>query len=59
MLAAETAVLVHLQLVRSVFLVFYGVVVPLLAFGTSQSDFNAHYGTSIASLYDLADTGFL
>jgi len=54
-LAAETAILVHFQLVWSVLLVLDGVVVPLLAFGTSKSDLYAHYGTSIASLYDLTE----
>jgi hypothetical protein len=60
-LSAESAVLLHFEPVGVVLLVLHGVVVPLLAFGTSESDFNAHYGTSLtASLYhrgysDLAE----
>ena len=51
-LSAEPAVLLHFEPVRVVLLVLHGVVVSLLAFGTSESDFNAHYGTSLfASLY--------
>ena len=51
--SAESAVLAHFETVRVVLLVFHGVVVSLLALGASQSDFNAHNGTSlnIASLY--------
>ena len=52
-LSAESAVLLHFETVRVVLLVLHGVVVSLLALGASQSDFNAHNGTSlkIASLY--------
>jgi len=52
-LSAESAVLLHFETVRVVLLVFHGIVVSLLALGASQSDFNAHNGTSlnIASLY--------
>src|SRR5699024_8093314 len=52
-LSAESAVLLHLETVGVVLLVLHGVVVSLLALRASQSDFNAHYGTSlnIASLY--------
>jgi hypothetical protein len=51
-LSAESAVLLHFEPVRVVLLVLHGVVVSLLAFGTSESNFNAHYGTSLfASLY--------
>ena len=52
-LSAESAVLLHFETIRVIFLVFHGVVVSLLALGASQSDFNAHNGTSlnIASLY--------
>jgi hypothetical protein len=45
-LPAETAVFAHFQSVRIVLLVFHRVVVALLAFGASQSDFYAHNGTS-------------
>ena len=46
-LAAEAAVLVHFQSVGIVLLVLHGVVVALLAFGTSQSDLDSHLvGTS-------------
>jgi hypothetical protein len=50
MLSAESAILLHLEPVRVVLLVLHGVVVSLLAFGTSESDFNAHYGTSLYCL---------
>ena len=52
-LSAESAVLLHFETVGVVLLVLHGVVVSLLALRASQSDFNAHYGTSlkIASLY--------
>jgi len=51
--SAESAVLLHFETVGVILLVFHGVVVSLLALRTSQSDFNAHNGTSlnIASLY--------
>ena len=52
-LLAESAVLLHLETIGVILLVLHGVVVSLLALRASQSDFNAHYGTSlkIASLY--------
>ena len=52
-LSAESAVLLHFETVGIVLLVLHGIVVSLLALGASQSDFNAHNGTSlnIASLY--------
>jgi hypothetical protein len=50
-LAAETAILVHFQPVRVVFLVLHSVVVALLAFGASQSDFHSHYGISILNRF--------
>jgi len=43
---AETTILVHFQSVRIVFLVFCCVIVALLAFAASQSDFYPHDGTS-------------
>ena len=46
-LLAESAILLHLKTVGVVLLVFHGVVVSLLALGASQSDFNAHNGTSL------------
>ena len=46
-LSAESAVLLHLETVGVVLLVLHGVVVSLLALGASQSDFNAHNGTSL------------
>ena len=39
---AESAILVHLKSVGVVFLVLHGIVVALLAFGASQSDFYPH-----------------
>ena len=42
-LLAESAVLVHLQSVGTVFLVLHCVVVSLLAFCARQSDFNSHF----------------
>jgi hypothetical protein len=69
--AAEPAILVHLKLVRGVFLVFCCIVVSLLAFVASECDFNPHRGTSfirvccslyqrhtLASLFGLTDFGF-
>ena len=52
-LFAESAILLHFETVRIVLLVLHGIVVSLLALRASQSDFNAHNGTSlnIASLY--------
>ena len=44
---AESAILVHLQPVRRVFLVFLRVVVALLAFRASECDFDSHFGTSV------------
>ena len=46
-LSAESAVLLHFETVRVVLLVLHGIVVSLLALGASQSDFNAHNGTSL------------
>ena len=46
MLAAEAAVLFHLQPVRVIFLVLFGVVVALLALGAGQNDLHSHIGTS-------------
>jgi hypothetical protein len=53
-LSAESAVLLHFETVGVILLVLHGIVVSLLALGASQSDFNAHIGTSlnIASLHD-------
>jgi hypothetical protein len=46
-LAAEAAILVHFQSVGIVLFVLHGVVIALLAFGTSQSDLDSHLvGTS-------------
>ena len=45
--SAESAVLAHFETVGVILLVFHGVVVSLLALGASQSDFNAHNGTSL------------
>ena len=42
MLSAESAILVHFQSVRIVFLVLHSIVVALLTFRTSQSDFYSH-----------------
>jgi len=55
-LSAESAVLLHFETVGVILLVLHGVVVSLLALRASQSDFNAHNGTSlkIASLYHPA-----
>jgi len=46
-LSAESAVLLHFETIGVILLVFHGVVVSLLALGASQSDFNAHNGTSL------------
>jgi hypothetical protein len=46
-LSAESAVLLHFETVGVVLLVLHGVVVSLLALRASQSDFNAHNGTSL------------
>ena len=46
-LSAESAVLLHFETVRVILLVLHGVVVSLLALRASQSDFNAHNGTSL------------
>ena len=46
MLPAEPTVLVHFQSVRVILFVLHGVVIALLALGTSQSDFYSHDGTS-------------
>jgi len=55
-LSAESAVLLHFETIGVILLVLHGVVVSLLALGASQSDFNAHNGTSLklASLYHSA-----
>ena len=53
MLAAEAAVLVHFQSVGIVLLVLHGIVVSLLALRASQSDFNAHNGTSLNNCLPL------
>jgi len=42
MLSAESAVLVHFQSVRTILLVFGGVVVSLLALGACQGNFSLH-----------------
>ena len=44
--ATEAAVLVHLKLIRGILLVFYRVIVSLLALVAPECDFYAHYGTS-------------
>ena len=49
-LSAESAVLLHFETVRVVLLVLHGIVVSLLALRASQSDFNAHNGTSLYCL---------
>jgi len=41
-LAAETAVLVHLKSVGIIFLVFLSVIIPLLAFAACESDLYSH-----------------
>ena len=46
-LSAESAVLLHFETIGVILLVFHGVVVSLLALRASQSDFNAHNGTSL------------
>ena len=60
-LAAETTILAHLELVRSVLFVLERVVVSLLALVASKGQFNSHFGTSFyiwpirgpaASLYE-------
>ena len=45
-LSAEPAILVHFEPVWVILLVFHCVVVALLAFSASQSNFNSHNGTS-------------
>lgn len=45
-LAAETAVLIHLKSVRIILLVFLGLVVSLFAFAANEGDFDSHFGTS-------------
>ena len=47
MLSAESAVLLHFETVGVILLVLHGIVVSLLALRASQSDFNAHNGTSL------------
>ena len=51
MLAAERAILTHFKTVGGIFLVLESIVVPLLAFVASHSNFYSHIGTS---LYYLA-----
>jgi hypothetical protein len=46
-LLAESAILLHFETIGIILLVLHGVVVSLLALGASQSDFNAHNGTSL------------
>lgn len=46
-LPAESAILLHLETVRVILLILHGIVVSLLALRASQSDFNAHNGTSL------------
>jgi hypothetical protein len=41
-LAAEAAILGKLDTIRVVLFVFKGIVIPLLAFGAGQRNFNAH-----------------
>jgi hypothetical protein len=41
-LAAKPAIFIHFKPIRVVFLVFYRVVVALLAFRTGKRDFNSH-----------------
>jgi hypothetical protein len=41
-LLAEAAILLHLKTIRVVLLVLRGVVIALLAFGASESDFHGH-----------------
>ena len=41
-LSAELAVLLHLKTIGIILLVFHGIVVSLLAFGTSQGNFYTH-----------------
>ena len=52
-LSAESAILAHLQTIGVIHLFLHSVVVYLRALSASQSDLNAHNGTSlkIASLY--------
>ena len=50
-LAAETAILVHLKSVRIILLVFNCVIVALLAFGAGKSDFNSHRISSCKVLF--------
>ncbi len=45
-LLAETAVLVELKSVGVILLVLLGFVIALLAFATSKSNLNSHFGTS-------------
>jgi len=46
-LAAETAILLHLKTIRRVLLVLDGIVVSLLALIASQGHSNSHFGTSL------------
>ena len=55
-LAAEAAILVEFDTIRSVLLVLHRVVVALLAFGAGKRDLDSHFGTSIrfAALWRLS-----
>ena len=46
-LFAESAILIHFKSVRVVLFVFHCVVIALLAFCTSEGNFNSHDGTSV------------
>jgi hypothetical protein len=57
-LPAEPAILVHLKLVRGVFLVLDCIVVALFTVVAPQGYFNSHNGTSIL-FFDLVASLFL
>ena len=67
MLLAESAILLHLETIGVILLVLHGVVVSLLALGTSHSDFHAHIRHLLKNLppcmavaiIDLANTKLL
>jgi len=42
MLLAKSAILIHFDTIRRIFLVLHGVVIALLAFGACQSNFYSH-----------------
>ena len=55
-LAAEGAILVHLELVGRIFLVLHGVVVPLLALAASEGDLDTrtcfrHFSAPPCNIY--------